>query len=142
MIYNTPGIFPNLKVVRNDLDRRRKREPQIWFQFEATSGPLVAEFDYDNYFITITGDLSRIQAFSKMLVALKLHKKLNNFKDPVCYKVSCSFSICTLNHIIMYTFCQRSTGNWSIKPKLFIIHPNLFYRLQIRLLSKQYTYAN
>ena len=31
-----------------------------------------------------------------------------------------------------HTFCQKSTGNWSIKHKLFIIHPNLFYRLQSR----------
>ena len=87
MIYNTPGLFPNLKVVRNDLDRKRKREPQIWLRFEATSGPLMAEFDYDNYFCIISGDLARIQAFSKMLVAVKLHKRLNNFKDTVSYKV-------------------------------------------------------
>ena len=34
------------------------------------------------------------------------------------------------------TFCQKSTGNWSIKHKLFIIHPNLFYRLQSMPLLK------
>ena len=34
------------------------------------------------------------------------------------------------------TFCQKSIGNWSIKHKLFIIHPNLFYRLQSWLLPK------
>ena len=32
----------------------------------------------------------------------------------------------------VHTFFQKSTGNWSIKHKLFIIHPNLFYRLQSR----------
>ena len=31
---------------------------------------------------------------------------------------------------------SKSTGKWSIKHKLFIIHPNLFYRLQIRPLPK------
>ena len=34
--------------------------------------------------------------------------------------------------VVKHTFCQKSTGNWSIKHKLFIIHPNLFYRLQSR----------
>ena len=33
------------------------------------------------------------------------------------------------NLIKKYTFCQKSTRNRSIKHKLFIIHPNLFYRL-------------
>ena len=35
-----------------------------------------------------------------------------------------------------YTFCQKSTGNWSIKHILFIIDPNLFFRLQSRPLPK------
>ena len=34
------------------------------------------------------------------------------------------------------TFCQKSTGNRSIKHKLFIIHSKLFYRLQSRPLPK------
>ena len=34
------------------------------------------------------------------------------------------------------TFCQKSTGNWLIKHKLFIIHPNLFYHLQSGPLPK------
>ena len=34
------------------------------------------------------------------------------------------------------TFCQKSSGNWSIKDKLFIIHANLLYRLHSRPLSK------
>ena len=91
MVYNTPGLFPHLKVIRNDLDRKRKREPQIWFKFELSDGPLLTEFDYDNYFFIITGDLTRIQAFSKLLVALKLHKRLNNFNDSVSNKVNIRF---------------------------------------------------
>ncbi|XP_043480259.1 uncharacterized protein LOC122509963 [Leptopilina heterotoma] len=109
MIYNTPGMFPNLKVVRNDLDRRRKREPQIWLKFETSNGPLSAEFDYDNYFILITGDLARIQAFSKMLVAVKLHKRLNNFHDPVSYKVNLDLGIVD---VILSTF-----GFWLMRDK-------------------------
>lgn len=92
MIYNTPGMFPGLKVIRNDLDRKRKREPQIWFRFETTNGPLISEFDYDNYFVTVSGDFARIQAYSKMLVALKMHKRLNSFNDTVSYKVCISKS--------------------------------------------------
>lgn len=88
MIYNTPGIFPGLKVLRSDLDRKRKREPQLWYRFEITQNPLTAEFDYDNYFLTITGDFGRIQAYSKLLVALKMHKRINNFNDSVSYKVT------------------------------------------------------
>ena len=34
-----------------------------------------------------------------------------------------------------HKFCQKSTGNSSIKHKLFIIQPKLFYRLQSRPLS-------
>ncbi|XP_015594450.1 uncharacterized protein LOC107267303 [Cephus cinctus] len=93
MLYNTPGMFPGLKVIRNDLDRKRKREPQIWFRFEATNGTLLAEFDYDNYFVTISGDLARVQAYSKLLVALKMHKRLNNFNEPVSYKVNLDLGI-------------------------------------------------
>ena len=37
---------------------------------------------------------------------------------------------------LRYKFCQKNTGNWSIKHKIFIIHPNLFYRLQSRPLPK------
>ncbi|KAK0078169.1 hypothetical protein PV325_002889 [Microctonus aethiopoides] len=93
MVYNTPGIFPGLKVIRSDLDRKRKREPQVWFRFELSNNPLSAEFDYDNYFITINGDLGRIQAYSKMLVALKMHKRLNNFNDSISYKVNLDLGI-------------------------------------------------
>lgn len=99
-------MFPNLKVVRNDLDRRRKREPQIWLKFETSNGPLSAEFDYDNYFILITGDLARIQAFSKLLVAVKLHKRLNNFHDPVSYKVGFKF-VC-LSIVRLFILCLNS----------------------------------
>lgn len=88
MVYNTPGIFPGLKVVRSDLDRKRKREVQIWFRFEISSNSLSTDFDYDNYFITVSGDYSRILAYSKLLVAMKMHKRLNNFNDPTSYKVS------------------------------------------------------
>ncbi|XP_033215446.1 uncharacterized protein LOC117171906 [Belonocnema kinseyi] len=112
MIYNTPGMFPNLKVVRNDLDRKRKREPQIWLRFEVTTGPLTAEFDYDNYCILIAGDLARIQAFSKMLVAVKLHKRLNNFKDSVTYKINLDLGIVD---VILSTF-----GFWMMRDKTVI----------------------
>lgn len=88
MVYNTPEIFPNLKVIRNDLDRRRRREPHIWIKFEMKNGPLISEFDYDNYFFIVTGDFSEIETFSKILVALKLHKRLNNFNDIISNKVS------------------------------------------------------
>ncbi|XP_051173838.1 uncharacterized protein LOC127289755 [Leptopilina boulardi] len=112
MIYNTPGMFPNLKIIRNDLDRRRKREPQLWLKFEISNGSLTAEFDYDNYFILIIGDLARIQAFSKMLVAVKLHKRLNNFHDPVCYKVNLDLGIVD---VIMSTF-----GFWMMRDKTLL----------------------
>ncbi|XP_043276507.1 uncharacterized protein [Venturia canescens] len=101
MVYNTPGMFPSLKIIRNDLDRKRRREPQIWFRFETSNGPLISEFDFDNYFITVSGDFSRIQAYSKMLVALKMHKRLNNFNDSVSYKVNLDLGII---EVIMSSF--------------------------------------
>lgn len=88
MIYNTPGMFPGIKVIRSDLDRKRKRESQIWFRFETNTNPLSAEFDYDNYFINVYGDYSRVQAISKLLVAFKMHKRINNFNSSISDKVS------------------------------------------------------
>lgn len=40
---------------------------------------------------------------------------------------SSTFAINTLN--LLNVFCQKSTGYWSIKHKIFIIYPYLFYCL-------------
>ncbi|XP_011497851.1 PREDICTED: uncharacterized protein LOC105362187 [Ceratosolen solmsi marchali] len=93
IIYNTPTFLPSLRVVRNDLDRKRRREPEIWWHFQLSESSLDVEFDYDNYFITVRGDFSRVNIFSKILVALKVHKRLNNFNDSVSRKVNLDLGI-------------------------------------------------
>ncbi|XP_044585648.1 uncharacterized protein LOC123265799 [Cotesia glomerata] len=93
MIYNTPGMFPGLRLIRSDLDRKRKREPQNWFRFELTNSQIIADFDYDNYFVTIYGDFGKIHAYSKLLVTLKMHKRLNNFNDSISSKINLDLGI-------------------------------------------------
>jgi hypothetical protein len=96
IVYNTPTLLPSLRVVRNDLDRKRRREPEIWWHFQLSESPLDVEFDYDNYFITVRGDFSRVSIFSKLLVAFKIHKRLNSFNDTVSRKVRIPCARCSI----------------------------------------------
>ncbi|XP_063979242.1 uncharacterized protein LOC135163582 isoform X2 [Diachasmimorpha longicaudata] len=117
MIYNTPGMFPSIKVIRSDLDRKRKREPQIWFKYEGNGNPLSAEFDYDNYFVNVYGDFSRIQVISKLLVAFKMHKRINNFNSSISDKVNLDLGIMEVIFVNLMTILMKDKGSVNLLVK-------------------------
>ena len=60
---------------------------------------------------------------------MKVQRHVTNRSSNKLYTEEKEFA--QIDILNSHTFCQKSTGHWAIKQKLFIIYPNLFFAFKV-----------